>query len=202
MFSTTAYAPYDRSYTPRKSIHVPSSEHRSGFTRVIGIQPTVAVEYNQHMGEVDTANQLRQARTIYRPSQLKWNKSVIDYLIDVAHTNAFLVWEQNQDDLDSGRRAREVFITQLKAGLRQVPDIIHQSNELLKKRRCGWRGCTTRPQAHRLVLAERDGNAAPVRRSHTTGYCETCMEVLCTTKSCWDDYHRDKQVPYTSTRPT
>ncbi|KAG7004901.1 hypothetical protein G7Y79_00022g051220 [Physcia stellaris] len=70
-FATTAYTPQADEQASRKTRFTVGMLLRDGFSRVVVRQPTIAVQYNLHMGHVDRANQLRSGLTISRSGQFK-----------------------------------------------------------------------------------------------------------------------------------
>lgn len=194
-FATTAFSPTQTEVAPRRTRFIPTSEHRSGFHRIVAEQPKIAVQYNLHMGHVDVANQLRQQKTIRRAGQLKWTKKFIEFIVDVAHTNAFLAFQQYQQEPDPGHRERERFLTQLIAGLLHDQENTHTPSDRGKLTYCGWKQCTPGPSHGRQALGEVTGNARRVRTSKTAGYCTKCSKALCVKKGCWEAYHRYHSLP-------
>ncbi|XP_071814951.1 piggyBac transposable element-derived protein 4-like [Apostichopus japonicus] len=55
-------------------------------------KPKLVVDYNQHMGSVDMADQMAKVYTEARRS-IKWYKKLVWYLNDVAVTNAYIVYK-------------------------------------------------------------------------------------------------------------
>ena len=198
-FATTAYTPQADEQASRRTRFTVGAPLRDGFSRIVVRQPTIAVQYNLHMGHVDRANQLRSGLTISRPRQVKWTKRMIEYMVDSANTNAYIVWSHHQSTGDPSHRDRRVFTQKLIEGLLRSPDIIHQSSKCTKSTYCGWSGCSvnghTGPRK-RQALTSRSANIQHRSGRRTFDYCMTCKVSLCVSHGCFKSYHDSKGVPY------
>ena len=198
-FGTTAYTPQASEQAPRKTRHTTGIPLRDGTLRVTVEQPTIAVQYNLHMGHVDRANQLRANLTIARPQEPKWTMRMIEYMLDSVNINAYIVWAKHQAKKDLSHRDRRVFTQELVAGLLRSPDIIHQSSKCTKSTYCGWSGCSvnghTGPRK-RQALTSRSANIQHRSGRRTFDYCMTCKVSLCVSHGCFKSYHDSKGVPY------
>ena len=69
------------------------------------------------MGSTDHANHLRAMMTVSRPGVLKWTKKFIDFMIDICHTNTFIIWQDSQPSTRRNPRRRAEFLQELVTGL-------------------------------------------------------------------------------------
>lgn len=195
-FASTCFSPLTLSLAPRKTRYTTGIPHRSGFKRIVAEQPHTAVQYNTHMGHVDTYNHLRVNYSCRRPSQLKWTKKWLEFIIDTAHINAFLAWKSIRPEIDAGHRQRRKFLLQLIPALMDMKEYIHKPCRREKRGYCAMVGCQATPRPQRRILGEVDGNARPLRSPRTTDYCENCLKYLCIGKGCWERHHRQQGYDY------
>lgn len=158
-------------------------------------QPSIAVDYNLFMGAVDNFNHLVQASSCRRPGQLKWTKKMIEWLMDLAQVNAYLIWKSERANQRDDKREHEHFINELCGQLCYIAEKVHRPVYDQTSVRCAWRGCQARPYKKRTALAKVSNLPAIPRKAFTTSRCEDCEIALCTNKTCWDDYHNELQLP-------
>ena len=141
------------------------------------------------MGAVDNINHLRQAYTIRRGRQPKWTKKFIEFIIDICHVNAYVVWRRHQAGMYKDHREREHFMKELIEGLVEWQEDVHTKSQRQKSTYCSWSGCQPNRHQPRQPLQEVVNSARPLRARRTHGYCEKCMKTLCTDRGCWEAYH-------------
>jgi hypothetical protein len=195
-FASTCFSPLTLSLAQRRTRYTTSIPHRSGFKRIVAEQPHTAVQYNAHMGHVDTYNHLRVNYSCRRSGQLKWTKKWLEFMIDTAHTNAFLAWKSTRPKIDTGHRQRRKFLSQLIPALIEMKEYIHKPCRREKRGYCAMVDCQATPRPQRRILGEVDGNARPLRAPRITDYCEKCLKYLCMGKGCWERHHRQQGYDY------
>jgi hypothetical protein len=189
-FISTVHSPRDTESVMRRSKAIlPTRGTPAGFTRVQVSQPKIAVDYNRFMGNTDLHNRLRAYKTVRRPHQPKWTKKIIEFIIDICHTNAFIIWKRYQAKSDRGRRTRERFLTELIEGLIEIQEEVHIPAQALKRSFCAWTGCQPRGYTKRNTLGEIVNNATASRASRITDYCDDCIKFLYVGKGCWGQYY-------------
>jgi hypothetical protein len=130
------------------------------------------------------------------------------YLLDIAHTNAFIIWRgQQPEEVLRGRRCREIFQNRLiNALLQRGP--YHKPIQFTKKSYCAWGARNSRnreeylagaplrarTQRQRQPLGEVSGNGnlqtSGRGRNVLTG-CQTCNVHLCITGPCHTNWHTE-----------
>ena len=187
--ATTTFSSTTRELAKRRTKYTLVCELRGDRFSMKALQPQIVIQYNQHMGHVDTANHLRATRTVRRGRQKKWTKKLIEYFVDTSHTNAYLVYHQALPNPDPGHREREGFIKQLIKQLLESPDQVHYKGKSSKRNHCQWKDCRTGPQRDRPALVETSGNAARSGHRRIQGYFYTCRKVLCIDRACFQAFH-------------
>ena len=173
---------------PRTDVEI----HRNRYRRPQILTPVIAAEYNNHMGEVDNNNHLRATRTVRRPHQRKWTKKIIEYIIDIAHTNGFIIWRENKKRRGVKQLRRDLFVRSLIQGLVEGLDIVHKAGQQAKGSLCAYSECKTNRHQKRKPLGEVSGNARALQPSRTTDYCHTCSRFYCISKGCFKSFHEAK----------
>jgi len=158
-------------------------------------QPAVAVDYNDYMGPTDANNQLQGAATVRIARQVKWTKKFREFLVDICHTNAYLIWKRQPPNQRNDHRERDFFLSELITGLLYNQEYVHTPTQLKTRRYCGWSGCKPREYNQRQALQPVTNEATPSRHSRTTDYCTTCMKALCIGRGCWEAYHLAYGLP-------
>lgn len=195
-FITSVHRPGQILSAFRRSKHMRGTRTTpQGFTTVYIEQPAAAVDYNTYMGSTDANNQLRGEATVRIARQLKWTKKFLEFLIDICHTNAYLIWKRELRNQRTDERERDFFLQELITGLLYNPEDVHRPTHLKTRRYCGWSGCQPREYNRRQVLVEVRNSEKQSRPSRTTEYCETCMKVLCIGIGCWQAYHEAYGLP-------
>ena len=198
-FDTSVYTWQASELTPRKSRFTTGIPFRNDARRIIVEQFTIAVQYNLHMGHVDPANQLRANLTIFRLQQFKWIKRMIEYMIDSASINAYLVWSYYQSNKNFSHRDRRVFIQKFIKRLLQSSDIIHHSSVGIKSTYCVWSGCLINSHTGPRKRSKLSSISINIQHRHgrrTFNYCMKCKTSLYVFKECWISYHESKEVAY------
>ena len=161
-----------------------------GYNKVRVHQPSVAVDYNNHMNHVDNFNQLYKEGSIRRAGQHKWTTKFVEFAIDLCAVNAYITWRGSQPSLPRDRRIRKLFNVQLISGLIDDQEEEHTPSQRLKRNYCAWGGCQTREYCRRQPLAEVVNSSTRSWTRKTTDYCDKCSKSLCITTGCWAAYHR------------
>ena len=198
-FGTTTYTPQASEQAPRKTRHTTGIPLRDGTLKITVEQPTIAVQYNLHMGHMDRANQLRANLTIARPQEPKWTMRMIEYMIDSAYINAYLVWTKHQAKQDLSHRDRRVFTKLLTKELLQSSDIVHQPSISTTSTYCKWNNCSvnnhTKPRK-RQALASISTNIQHRKDRKTFDYYMTCKKSLCVQHEYFNSYHESIETQY------
>jgi hypothetical protein len=159
------------------------------------------------MNSIDTANQLRKGFTCHRPRNRKWWRPIFYWLLDTCKTNAFLIWKSFETD--SSHRLHEKFydtpideLLTLGLELEVAPEgplhPEHTEIHLDKPIYCAWglknpgscvAGVGNKRKFGDVIVNNVRPNARPAQVK--TG-CKECGKVLCTAKSCWDNWHAQK----------
>lgn len=169
--------------------------HPDGHSVVRVRQPAIAVDYNEFMGATDNFNHLTQTVTCRRRGQDRWTTKYIEWMIDVAHVNSYLIWRSNPDNEDKNNEGTRPFTQILIQQLIEVPEKPHTRYQIDRPLRCAYTNCTPRPYKKRKVLGE-VANPPAKRRTATTLYkCAQCNVALCNKPACWDAYHSSKGLP-------
>jgi hypothetical protein len=142
------------------------------------------------MGSTDQNNHLRATATVRRSGQCKWTKKFVEFIIDICHTNAFVIYRRYHLTRHNRNRIRTQFIQELITGLLYIQGKVHIQSQLKTRRHCTWEGCRPREYNHRQPLQEVANEASPYQTSKTQDYCEQCMKSLCIGKGCWAAYHK------------
>ena len=191
----------------KRTVHVLSSTSNPELVEtrrrtVAGIEeivmkPRPIADYNQFMGGVDLADQLRQVHTIHQKHR-KWWKYLCYYLLDVSIVNAYIVYKATCATQGVRPASHLHFQTQLAhqliggrvhSGFRRakadmnVPVIasdnigFHQLQPLSGRKRV-------------CVACSREGRRTPKGRRIETSYgCTACSAPLCRNKGCFDEHH-------------
>ena len=187
---STVHRPTDRQQVLRKSKPLHATRARpNGYQLVWVSQPRMFTDYTNNMGSTDDFNHMRAMSSVRRPSQPKWTKKYLEWMTDICHINAYLIWKRNPANQRRDHREREFFINELIHGLIHSVEKVHAPNLRSKRSFCAWRGCQPQGGLIRQPLEEVRNLATRVRRMKTRAYCEDCGIYLCITKSCWDEYH-------------
>ena len=144
---------------------------------------------------VNHFNQLRQSHLVYRPHQTKWNKKILEYLIDICHINAFIIWLSQQPLKPVNQRKRKIFMEQLVQGLVRDVDNAHILTQVKPSRHCAYSDCKPMQYRARQPLGQISGNRRVQRSRRTYNYCDKCLVPLCVQAGCWQAYHEDKGLP-------
>ena len=168
----------------------------TGHNKQLVQQPQVAVDYNNYMNSTDHHNHLRAMATVRRAGQKKWTKEIIEFIIDVCQTNAYLIWRRGQFGNNDDNTQRCLFLEQLIDGLLQVPEKIHTPLERLPRSECKWKGCQPRGYRRRQPLSEIVNQTTTVYRRKTNWWCKQCQIALCLDRSCFSAYHAEHRLPF------
>ena len=57
-------------------------------------------DYNHSMNSVDMASQIRGEFSVYQPSEVKWWRPILYWILDICANNAYLIWKTTQDEED------------------------------------------------------------------------------------------------------
>ena len=152
-FISTVYRPHATATATRRSKHLHATRTTpAGFNTVQATQPAVAVDYNIYMGATDTTNHLRAMATVRRPGQPKWTKKFLEFLIDICHVNAYLIWKRNPLNQRRDHRERAFFLRELVNGLLEVREEAYIPGRRPTRRHCSWKGCQPKAYTRRLPL--------------------------------------------------
>ena len=160
-------------------------------------------EYNHHMKRVDHANQLRAATTICRPREHRIWIPLWQFCFEVSAVNAYICWSFGKS---SRNRSHRGFIQELIAALLRSPLALeaigrvpvsvyswpgHEWRKFLTRNYCKW--CRMTIKAHRRApLGEITNLASPgsrIRGRLTLGGCQKCNTYLCSTGTCFRQFH-------------
>lgn len=167
-----------------------------GYKRSAESQPAVAVDYNDYMGAVDNGNRYRSSTSVRRRGQLKWTKAMIDYMIDIAQNNAFLIYKTYTTPDTLHHRDHEYFLQELVDGLLEITDKPHEAFQAAKSNYCQWEGCKPRGYTSRAVLGEISGNESKKQTRRTDYHCKQCDKTLCSgPRGCFKAYHVAHGLP-------
>ena len=197
LFITTAHRPDSTTHVMRRTkAKLATRAQPTGYNKQLVQQPKVAVEYNNYMNSTDHHNHLRAMATVRRAGQKKWTKKIIEFIIDVCQTNAYLIWRRNRFGDNDDNTQRWKFLEQLIEGLLQVPEKIHTPTQRPSRSECKWKGCRPRGYKKREPLSEIVNQVTTVYHRKTEWWCKQCQIALCLDRNCFSAYHAEHGLLY------
>lgn len=172
--------------------------------------PQVGVDYNNEMNGVDQGDQLRSNLGFdHRICKGGWQAIAWTFLLDVALINTYLLQLRGQPDwkpITSQRAWRQLILEALiaefstkvpsrksfRTGDESTPIIQHK--RVQRGKRAGCVACKGKRlgerQSKRRPLGEAGSNRLNRRPPMTRLGCDLCDVAICSSKYCWDFYHR------------
>lgn len=161
-------------------------------------------DYNHGMNGVDTASQIRGGFSVHRPTEVKWWRPILYWILDICANNAYLIWKTIQDQTD--HELHKQFIDSLIEDMTHYdawtpappPTSEHHWEQRETRGRCAWGrktpgGCVQGDKKERQVLGEVSSNARSAARPRQvqTG-CKQCGVFLCIDRKCWRRFHANR----------
>ncbi|XP_051168535.1 piggyBac transposable element-derived protein 4-like [Leptopilina boulardi] len=154
-------------------------------------------DYNQHMGYVDKADQLKSTYQISRKSK-KWWPRLFWHLLDVAITNAYIIYVEKGNKNMTLKAFRLAIVDGLVGGIqplkksrKNLPKVLgpHKPQISVEKRRSGSAHLPVYNQDGKRRRCALRSNSAKERKS--AWICSECKVALCLTsqKNCFQAYH-------------
>jgi hypothetical protein len=163
-------------------------------------------EYNHHMKGVDHANQLRAATTVCRPREHRIWIPLWQFCFEVSTVNAYICWSFGKSSKNRLHRAfiQELITALLRSPLAseaigRVPESVdnwsgHEWSKFPTRNYCKW--CRMTIKARRRTplgdITNQADSGIKTRGRSTLGGCKKCNTYLCSTGTCFRQFHSFK----------
>lgn len=218
LMMTTAYTGDEREVRTRRR-PTTTQPHTRPMLAAFGAEavkelevPSVSAAYNDQMGAVDIADQLRASEGIdHRVCMGSWRAIAWSFLLEVCLVNSYLLQLRGQPDwprLTNQRAWRQAIIDGLINGYAQqgqsrkrlrpgdevTPVSSHERIHRGKSSPCvGCKGQRIGTRKKRRVLGSTNGNSLTRPRQTRSG-CKQCDVAICTVGECWYFWHSGSSV--------